>query len=164
MNQTLHMVTPDGLRFMWKPCKRTVEAFLFFTLTFILVNASYAISLSNHVITDDQKANSNCTTPTPKTAFSPTDSKVYSWVLLSNAFPLDTVTWKWFSPGNSPYGSATWNVRGIGSICGACEMGIAGNPRQTRPAVGQLKSTWAAPLPQRTHSPSKTRPSPLFRK
>jgi len=83
----------------------------------MVVQTTYAASVSNYVITADPLENSSCQTPVAKTTFSPSDSVVYLWSAVSNVVVGDTVEWRWFSPGNSFYNSSTYTSTFNGNGC-----------------------------------------------
>lgn len=108
--------------------KTVISVFLLAVIVLVSASSSHAISVVNHLITDDPKANSGCATPTVKNVFSTTDNRVYSWVFVSQAFPIDTLTWKWIAPDNWLYASFPWTVGIAGSGCGASWIAIKDQP------------------------------------
>jgi hypothetical protein len=128
MGQSFFRTGNIGLNSWFSKCQLVMWAFIFAVILFASANSVYAISLSDHVITDDPKIGSVCIAPTPKTSFKTTDSKVYCWVLLSEASPQDQLLWKWIDPDNLVYVSVPWTSSDFGSICVASWMGISGQP------------------------------------
>lgn len=116
------------LKYIRSSCRKITWAFILVIIPLIFTNSSYAVSLLDHVITDDFQAGTTCPKPVPKTNFEVTDSKVYSWVHLSDASLLDELTWKWIDPENSLYATVPWKADAVGSICVASWMGILGHP------------------------------------
>lgn len=103
----------------------------FFILSLALVASPFAsaMTVDRHIVTDDPKTGTGCAVPSSKTAFSAADTGVYSWVLVSGATPVfDSVTWKWYGPDNSLYGSVTWQLNFSGSACNASKIDINGQP------------------------------------
>jgi hypothetical protein len=120
---------------------KRVEVFLllvFFLTMPLMTTVTYAMSVDQHLITDDPKANTGCTTPTAKTTFTPTDSSAYSWVLGSGALPSgDSLTWNWYAPDNSLYASYPLAVNIAGSFCAYSWIDI--NGQATANKLGQWR-------------------------
>jgi hypothetical protein len=136
MDQILSRAETIRLRLLSYSCLNIFWAFIFTIITFTFANSAYAISLSDHVITENFQSDTTCTKPVEKSSFKTTDSKVYSWVHLLNASPFDRVTWRWINPDNSVYATTPWTVGVQGSTCAAAWMGIAGQP------AASMTGTW----------------------
>ena len=132
MDQKLSRAETIRLRLVSCSCLNIFWAFIFTIITFTFANSVYAISLSDHVITDNFQSDTTCTKPVEKTNFKTTDSKVYSWVHLSNASPMDRLTWRWIDPDNSVYATVPWTVGVQGSTCAAAWMAISGQPAASK--------------------------------
>lgn len=67
-------------------CKRSGIVVFILAALLMVVQTTYAASVSNYVITADPLENSSCQTPVAKTTFSPSDNVVYLWsAVLSSA-------------------------------------------------------------------------------
>jgi hypothetical protein len=92
MGQSLFQGEAAGSKFVFYSCLSVAWAFIFTIIPFTFESPAYAVSLFDHVIAGDFEAGTTCTKPVQKTNFEVTDSKVYSWVQLSDASPVDRLT------------------------------------------------------------------------
>ncbi|MBI5102691.1 MAG: hypothetical protein HZB33_12785 [Nitrospirae bacterium] len=119
-----------------------VSLFLFLAILltgFFSVTSVYALSIKNHLITDDPRQGTGCTTPTAKTAFTPNDSKVYFWVHVSNAVPQDTLIFRWYAPDNSFYSSVQAAPSFSGSGCMWNSIPVNGAPAADMPGTWRVE-------------------------
>lgn len=99
----------------------------------ILAGHAFAITLDDHVVTADPLAASGCTTPVAKTSFSPSDELVYVWLLVGGVSVGDTVEWRWFAPGDSPYTTGQYTFDFAGAGCAWSGINIEGQAPATLP-------------------------------
>ena len=75
-----------------------------------------SVLLAAAVITGSAPA--DCTTPTAKVQFSPTDQgNIYSFITVNGANNGDAVRWEWYAPDNSLAFTASLNLQVSGSVC-----------------------------------------------
>ncbi|MBI5640998.1 MAG: hypothetical protein HZA17_11280 [Nitrospirae bacterium] len=106
----------------------------------ILAGNSSAITVDNHVITDDPKSNTGCSTPTSKTLFSPADARAYFWVHVLDASIGSAREWRWYSPDNALYSTAEGTFSYSGTVCTWTWIDISGQ------AAASKLGRWRAEL------------------
>ncbi len=88
-----------------------------------------SVVLTDHRTTGTDPAGEGCPTPPLKTAFLPTDERVYQWTLVSGAQVGDQVRWEFIQPNGSVYATSnTLTLSGGGNRCFWVSIQIAGQP------------------------------------
>ncbi len=103
----------------------------------LLTGTAFSFTIDNQVSTGDPLASSSCTTPATKTSFRADDDSAYLWLHAVNITAGDTVEWRWSSPNNAPYTTASYQFPFGGTGCAWAGIIIKGQTAATLP--GQWK-------------------------